>query len=286
MSRTVSTIRSTREEMGVLDFLQNPDVTIFQALLLKFKPVNMDVLPLYIVLLLWFPPMLWLLMRVPSFALAGSALIYALTWWFDWNIPAYPHGTWVFNPFAWQLLFVFGAWCALGGAQRLARWINSPVVIGLAVAYIAVCLRHRHDLVFPAPCHVRAELRQRSDLSDRQAQSRRAAHRAFPVAGGDHGVVRAARLAGACDRGFSGRRSFAGSIRWKPSASACSWRSPATSSSPKCPTACSRTSSSALSGIAIMVAAAALVSWYKRMERKGPGPRPPSIKPGYAGGDA
>ena len=53
------------EEMGVLDFLKNPDVTIFQALLLKFKPVNMDVLPLYILLLAWFPPMLWLLLRAP-----------------------------------------------------------------------------------------------------------------------------------------------------------------------------------------------------------------------------
>ena len=36
-------------------------------------------------------------------------------------------------------------------------------------------------------------------------------------------------------------------------------------------------------GIAIMVATAALLSWYKRVERQGP--RPPSIKPGYAGGD-
>ena len=42
----------------------------------------------------------------------------------------------MFNPFAWQLLFVFGAWCALGGAQRLARWLNSPVTFGLAVAYL------------------------------------------------------------------------------------------------------------------------------------------------------
>ena len=53
------------EEMGVLDFLKNPDVTILQALLLKFKPVNMDVLPLYIVLLLWFRADLWLLLRAP-----------------------------------------------------------------------------------------------------------------------------------------------------------------------------------------------------------------------------
>ncbi len=37
-----------------------------------------------------------------------------------------------------------------------------------------------------------------------------------------------------------------------------------------------------LAGIVIMVAAAALVSWYKGMERRGP--RPPAAMPGYAGG--
>ena len=120
------------EEMNILNFLKQPDVTIFQALLLKFKPVNMDVLPLYIVLLLLFPPMLWLLLWQPAFALAGSALVYVLAWNFDWNLPAYPNGVWFFNPFAWQLLFVFGAWCALGGAQRLSGVLRSPIVLGIA----------------------------------------------------------------------------------------------------------------------------------------------------------
>ena len=108
------------EEMGIFDFLQQPDITLVQALLLKFKPANMDVLPLYIVLLAGFPPMLWLLLRWPAAALGASLLLYLLTWHFGWNLPAYPNGYWVFNPFAWQLLFVFGAWCALGGAKRLA----------------------------------------------------------------------------------------------------------------------------------------------------------------------
>ena len=44
------------EEMGIMDFLKQPDVTIVQALLLRFRPVNMDVLPLYIVLMLFLPP--------------------------------------------------------------------------------------------------------------------------------------------------------------------------------------------------------------------------------------
>jgi hypothetical protein len=126
------------EEMNILDFLKQPDVTIIQALLLKFKPVNMDVLPLYIVLMVMFPPILWLLQRRPTIALAVSAGVYAIAWKFDVNLPAYPEGDWAFNPFAWQLLFVFGAWCALGGAERLTVVLNSRVTIGIAIAYLLV----------------------------------------------------------------------------------------------------------------------------------------------------
>lgn len=124
------------EEMNILDFLKQPDVTIVQAMLLKFKPVNMDVLPLYIILLLLFPPVLWLLQRGPTLALGASLALYVLTWYSGWNLPAYPDGNWVFNPFAWQLLFVFGAWCALGGARRLAPILQSKVTLVLAVLYL------------------------------------------------------------------------------------------------------------------------------------------------------
>ena len=63
------------EEMGILDFLKQPDVTLVQALLLKFKPAGMDILPLYIVLLVGFPPLLWLLQRLPVVALAASVTL-------------------------------------------------------------------------------------------------------------------------------------------------------------------------------------------------------------------
>jgi hypothetical protein len=124
------------EEMGIFDFLRQPDITLVQALLLKFKPANMDVLPLYIVLLAGFPPMLWVLLRAPTVGLGASLLLYLLTWNFGWNLPAYPNGSWVFNPFAWQLLFVFGAWCGLGGVKRLAPLIRSPATLVLAVVYL------------------------------------------------------------------------------------------------------------------------------------------------------
>jgi len=80
--------------------------------------------------------MLFLLLRHPNVALGGSALVYALAWRLDWNLPAYPNGVWFFNPFAWQLLFVFGAWCALGGAQKLGAVLRSRAVLVVAIAYL------------------------------------------------------------------------------------------------------------------------------------------------------
>src|SRR5437763_5513024 len=125
------------EEMGIMDFLKQPDVTIVQALLLRFRPVNMDVLPLYIVLMLFLPVILWLMKWKADLTLALSAAIYALTWHYDWYLSAYPNGFWAFNPFAWQLLFVFGAWCALGGARRMSGVLSSPITLWISFAYLA-----------------------------------------------------------------------------------------------------------------------------------------------------
>ena len=142
------------EEMGIFDFLRQPDVTLVQALLLKFKPANMDVLPLYIMLLAGFAPFVWLLLRTPTLALLASALIYALSWHFNWNLPSYPEGEWLFNPFAWQLLFGFGAWCALGGAQKLGRLMRSNVALALAFAYLLFALCVVMTWYFPRYAHL------------------------------------------------------------------------------------------------------------------------------------
>src|SRR5882724_3996080 len=124
------------EEMGIMDFLKQPDVTIVQALLLRFRPVNMDVLPLYIVLMLFLPVVLWLMKWRADVTLALSVGLYAVTWQYDLYLTAYPNGQWAFNPFAWQLLFVFGAWCALGGARRMSRILSSPLTLWICFAYL------------------------------------------------------------------------------------------------------------------------------------------------------
>ncbi len=176
------------EEMGILDFLKQPDVTIVQALLLKFRPVNMDVLPLYIVLMIFLPLIHLVDAAQADIALALSVLLYALTWEFDWYLPAYPNGFWAFNPFAWQLLFVFGAWCALGGRKAHGAY---PVLADYTVALHRlprVRVLRDADLACPAAQRLHAALAGKLDVSDQQDRSRRASLRAFSGAGGDHGA--------------------------------------------------------------------------------------------------
>jgi hypothetical protein len=125
------------EEMGIVEFLRQPESVLMHALLLTFKPANMDILPVYIVLLFGFPPVLWLLLRRPSAALLASVALYALAYKFEWYLPSYPSGYWIINPFHWQLLFVLGAWCGLYGAGGATR---SPVTLGVAGAFLLFSL--------------------------------------------------------------------------------------------------------------------------------------------------
>src|SRR5690348_17202770 len=142
------------EEMGIMDFLKQPDVTIVQAMLLRFRPVNMDVLPLYIVLMLFLPLILWLMRWRADLTLALSVALYAVTWEYDLYLSAYPNGVWAFNPFAWQLLFVFGAWCSLGGAKRMSKVLASPVTLWICLAYLFAAFCVTMTWYFPQLGHV------------------------------------------------------------------------------------------------------------------------------------
>ena len=124
------------QEMEITDFLKQPGIAMGQALLLRYRPLNMDVLPLYIVLMFFLPVILQLIKWRADLALAGSIALYTLTWRYDLHLTAYPNGFWAFNPFAWQLLFVFGAWCALGGARRMSRILSSRITLWISFAYL------------------------------------------------------------------------------------------------------------------------------------------------------
>jgi hypothetical protein len=124
-------------QFNVAVFISMPFREFIQALALKYRPVNLDVLPLYILLLGTFAPALWLMIRHPSLALMGSIAVYFAGRHFGWNLTASPSGFWYFNPFTWQLLFFLGAWIALGGANAIQLVIRTRTVFWLAIAYLA-----------------------------------------------------------------------------------------------------------------------------------------------------
>jgi hypothetical protein len=111
------------EEMELMGLGENPYQSILAAALLQFRPVNLDVLPLYIVLLAAFPFVLPAVIRWPLAVIAVSLALYAATCRFVWNLPAYPDGkVWYFNPLAWQVVFYVGTACAVLGPQL--KWLD------------------------------------------------------------------------------------------------------------------------------------------------------------------
>ena len=70
---------------------------------------NVNILPMYVVMLLMTPALLFLARRSDWLMLAASAGLYTVTRVFELNMPTWPlEGGWYFNPLAWQLLFAIG----------------------------------------------------------------------------------------------------------------------------------------------------------------------------------
>jgi hypothetical protein len=137
-------------EFNVAGLVDNATETLRQGLFLRFKPLNLDVLPLYIVLMGLFPPVLWFMLRKPDLTMALSIVLWLAARHFGWNLTAYPAGQWYFNPYCWQVLFVFGAWCSMGGARRSMALINAPITLWLCLFYLLFALVMTMAGRFPA----------------------------------------------------------------------------------------------------------------------------------------
>jgi hypothetical protein len=124
------------DQTNIARFLEHPGTMMLKMLLLEYKPLDLDPLPLYFLFMAVFPPVLWLLIRLPKVALLSSVLLYFSARHFDWNLPAVPDQGWYFNPFAWQLLFVLGAGSALAVDGWLDQLLRSRVITVIAGLYL------------------------------------------------------------------------------------------------------------------------------------------------------
>ena len=130
------------DELNLGAFLQEPHVAVMEALLLRFQPPFLDILPLYIVLMLVAPLGFVLPRRYAWAALAASGALYLCVQLFHWTLSGYPDDRpWTFNPLAWQALFAVGAllgWAAASGREliRPHPWLTAAALLYLAFALV------------------------------------------------------------------------------------------------------------------------------------------------------
>jgi hypothetical protein len=154
------------EEFGATNFLSEPGLALVQALMLQFQPAFMDILPLYIVLVAVLPLALAGFRSWPgTVSLASFVLWLAVQVDNRVALAAYPgpDRMWFFNPFAWQALFLLGAWLGWRNIHGGVSWLNRRWLLWLAAVFSLTAFLIRfnwtlHDFYDPIPVLIQIKL--------------------------------------------------------------------------------------------------------------------------------
>jgi hypothetical protein len=125
-----------------LDVLANaPYQGMLEALLLRFQPSLLNILPLYVLLLLIFAVALPLL-RWPMLLLGASFALYVTARATGLNFQSWIAGeVWFFDPFAWQFLFMIGAVLSYAPPRwPRVRWPFDVLAVAILAAGLVVML--------------------------------------------------------------------------------------------------------------------------------------------------
>lgn len=99
----------------------------------------MNILPLYTVLLLVSPGLLWLAWRWPVWLVVGSVATWFVAGLYHIDLPNFPlPGGWFFNPFAWQIIFITGLLTGVfirRGKRLVPVWRWLQVLCGVYLAF-------------------------------------------------------------------------------------------------------------------------------------------------------
>ena len=135
-----------------LDVLADaPYRALLEALLLRFQPNLLNILPLYVALLLIFAVALPLL-RKPAVLFAVSLAGYAAVRITGVNVSAWTGEGWFFNPFAWQFLFMIGAILSYAPPKMpRVRWpLDAAAVLILLAGIVVIWVIDTHPLILAA----------------------------------------------------------------------------------------------------------------------------------------
>ena len=143
-------------EEARLDVLADaPYRALLEALLLRFQPNLLNILPLYVALLVIFAITLPLL-RKPALLFAVSFAGYVLVRVTGINLTSWTGEGWYLNPFAWQFLFIIGAILAYAPPRMpLVRWpLDAAAIMVLLAGVIVIWVVDTHPPILaslPAP---------------------------------------------------------------------------------------------------------------------------------------
>jgi hypothetical protein len=143
------TIEAMAGRRNIMRVFEDPAAMLLPLVLLGHQFAYADILPLYIVLMLAAPGLLFVGARWPRLAMGGALLLWGAAGVWKINAPTWPtDNSWFFNPLSWQVLFMAGiltglairqgrrflparAWAvhlAVGFLILSALWVRVPVL--------------------------------------------------------------------------------------------------------------------------------------------------------------
>ena len=162
--KDINGVDSVLKARGLYQVIYNRSTIGLHIFTLGYQPFLFTILPAYIILSISTPLLIWLLHRSPWLLFFVSAVIYLMVQLFpSFNLVQWPYGSpWVFNPFAYQFLFVLGMLFGyLSSTGKLKIPFKYPVLFIAILLLLATFIFHnlipflqKHFLLFTSyPLH-------------------------------------------------------------------------------------------------------------------------------------
>ena len=128
-------------QLNIRYFFDHTEDALRSLAALRYVPHYFDILPMYLVIMLWIPGVLAMAQVNRGLAMALPVGVYLAMWLWKLEFLADPVGDrpWFFNPFGWQLIFFIGFGFGAG-------WLRPPpptrplVVLSLAIIVLSLPL--------------------------------------------------------------------------------------------------------------------------------------------------
>jgi hypothetical protein len=135
------------QRLNIGYFFDTTQQALYDLFTLAYVPNYFDILPMYLVMMVWLP-IFWVLSRLHVVAaLCGSAALYWATLYYSWELTADPASgrPWYFNPFNWQWMFFTGY---VFGADWLRVNVKHGWLTAICIGLVLVSIPLGHEATY------------------------------------------------------------------------------------------------------------------------------------------